>query len=74
MWDVRTGARLRKLFGHVGGVVAVALSPRGDLVASASRDGTARVWRVADGQLVAVMTGTATPSQTSTSARTGHRS
>jgi WD40 repeat protein len=57
MWDVRTGARLRKLFGHVGGVVAVALSPRGDLVASASRDGTARVWRVADGQLVAVLTG-----------------
>ncbi len=57
VWDARTGARLRKLFGHVGGVVAVAISPRGDLVAGASKDGMARVWRVADGQLVAVLTG-----------------
>jgi WD40 repeat protein len=57
VWDARNGARLLKLFGHVGRVVAVAFSPRGDLVASASTDGMARVWRTGDGQLVAVLTG-----------------
>ena len=36
--------------------MAVAIS-LGDLVAGASKDGMARVWRVADGQLVAVLTG-----------------
>ena len=57
VWDTRTGARLLKLFGHVGRIAAVAFSPRGDLVASASTDGMARVWRTNDGQLVAVLTG-----------------
>ena len=57
VWDTETGARLLKLFGHVGGIVAVALSPRGDLVASASTDGVARVWQVDGGLPVAVFAG-----------------
>ena len=57
VWDTRTGARLLKLFGHVGGIVAVAFSPHNELVASASTDGLARVWRVGDGLPVAVFPG-----------------
>jgi WD40 repeat protein len=57
VWNARTEARLLKLFGHVGGIVAVAFSPRGDLVASASTDGIARVWQVDGGLPVAVFAG-----------------
>jgi WD40 repeat protein len=57
VWHTPTGARLLKLFGHVGGIVDVAFSPNGELVASASTDGTARVWEVESGLPVAVIGG-----------------
>jgi WD40 repeat protein len=43
------------LRGHDGPVAAVAFSSDGQMLVSASDDGTARLWRVADGTLVAVL-------------------
>ena len=34
--------------GHLRDVVAISFSPDGQLLASASSDGTARLWRIAD--------------------------
>ncbi len=47
--DAATGARLRELKGHGGGVRKVVFSPSGALVASASDDRTLRVWDPATG-------------------------
>ncbi len=47
--DVTSERTIRKLSGHTGEVRAVAFSPDGALVATASADGTARVWDVAAG-------------------------
>jgi len=43
--------------GQDGDAVGVAYSPRGDFVASASTDGLGRVWRVANGRLIATLSG-----------------
>jgi WD40 repeat protein len=45
------------LRGHSGTVVAVALSPDGQVAASAARDGTVRVWGLATGATARVITG-----------------
>ncbi len=47
----------RQLRGHAGGVVGLAFSPDGTRLASASRDGTVKVWRVADGSELAHLRG-----------------
>ncbi len=53
----RVTARERHvLTGHAGEVRAVACAARGGLVASAGVDGTARLWRVADGGELRVLT------------------
>jgi len=44
LYDARTGNRLRTFIGHTGGVLAVAPSPDGRLLLSASNDLTLRVW------------------------------
>ncbi len=48
---------LRTLAGHEAEVTDVALSADGALLVSASRDGTLRVWRTADGELIQELSG-----------------
>ena len=51
------GRLLATLTGHAGGVLAVALSGDGRLVASGSHEGTIRLWETAHGRLVATLQG-----------------
>lgn len=51
------GTELRVLTGHDGPIIAAAFSPDGQLVATASLDGTARIWSVRDGSTVAILKG-----------------
>jgi hypothetical protein len=46
LWDVATGKELAALRGHTDGVSAVAHAADGKTVASASRDGTLKLWDV----------------------------
>ncbi|KAL4978194.1 WD40-repeat-containing domain protein [Aspergillus desertorum] len=50
IWDRRSGTLMKKLLGHRGPVNAVQL--RGDLIASASGDGVAKLWNVTSGLCV----------------------
>jgi WD40 repeat protein/serine/threonine protein kinase/DNA-binding SARP family transcriptional activator len=64
IWDVRSGQELRTLTGHelapnnydiaslIPGVLAVAYSPDGNLLASVGEDGTARIWDSERGDLL----------------------
>lgn len=55
MWNAATGAHLVTLAGHAGMVEAVAFSPSGKLLATASYDATARLWDVASGAHLATL-------------------
>ncbi len=46
LWDIETGLQEGKLSDHSNMVSAVAFSSDGDLLASASYDGTVRVWSI----------------------------
>ena len=45
VWDSATGRELRCYEGHTSAVTRVAFFPDGKRLVSASRDGTARIWR-----------------------------
>ena len=55
--DLADPALRRVLTGHVGSVNAVAVAPDGSWIATASGDGTARVWDAATGHERAVLKG-----------------
>lgn len=57
IWDVERQRPIRQLKGHEAPVYGVAFSPDGERVVTASNDGTLRLWRVSDGELIAVMRG-----------------
>ena len=46
VWDLATGKQIAQLVGHEKPVCTVAFSPNGVNLATASKDGTVRVWRV----------------------------
>ena len=48
LFNYKTEAHLRRLEGHLSTVTALAFSPDGKLLASASRDGSTRLWNVAE--------------------------
>lgn len=57
IWDVATGKELHRLEGHIGSILSVAISPDQQLVATASKDRTARLWDIKTGKLLAVLSG-----------------
>ena len=47
----------RRLLGHAQGIHWASFSPDGELVATASADGTARIWSAADGEVRQILKG-----------------
>ena len=53
VWDVTRRSQRSVLAGHKGLIPGLNFSPDGSMLASASWDGTARLWNTASGQLIA---------------------
>ncbi|MEZ4301557.1 MAG: hypothetical protein R3B70_41870, partial [Polyangiaceae bacterium] len=53
----RAGAASRVLAGHAWGLMRLAVSPDGKRVATASRDGTSKIWDLATGTLLKTLPG-----------------
>jgi WD40 repeat protein len=54
VWEAETGQELITLTGHTGGVTGVAFSPDGTRLATASFDGTMRVYALRLEDLIAL--------------------
>jgi WD40 repeat protein len=57
MWDLADGKPVFTLTGHSNSVTALALTPDGKRVISASYDHTLKMWDLADGKPVFTLTG-----------------
>jgi len=55
--DATTGRVLRTLLGHQDSISGVAFSPDGNIIASASKDKTVRLWNTRDGKLIKILSG-----------------
>ena len=66
IWDTlpgRFGRALPVLRGHAGGISDVAFAPDGETVLTASDDGSARLWRAATGEQLAVFRSPTAPTR-----------
>jgi WD40 repeat protein len=52
LWDVETGAYLRRFVGHSHEVRGVAFSADGEFIATASADGTIMIWDTASAEAI----------------------
>jgi serine/threonine protein kinase/Tol biopolymer transport system component len=52
LWSAKTGQRIRAFKGHEGSVTSLAFSPDCQFLASASFDGTIKIWELASQQLI----------------------
>jgi WD40 repeat protein len=59
--DIAPGQQLAELQGHTAPVTVASFAPQGELLATASRDCTIRLWDVRTGKLLAVLAGHAGP-------------
>lgn len=57
IYDAQTGAEVALLSGHNGDVMAIAYSPDGNMLASAGRDETVRLWNPKTSENLATLTG-----------------
>ncbi len=58
LWDATTRQDVLSLRGHTSAVCGVAYSPDGRQIASASGDGTVKLWNAATGQEIRTLTRT----------------
>ncbi|NTU82180.1 MAG: WD40 repeat domain-containing protein, partial [Chloroflexales bacterium] len=56
IWDVTSGNRLTTFSGHQGPITAIEMPAGGDMVASASSDGSLKLWKAGSGDEVRSMT------------------
>ena len=55
IYDIEAGKVAQKLDGHLDVVMAVAFSPKGDLLATSGKDKTIRIWNITDGKAIHVV-------------------
>ena len=55
IYDIEAGKVAQKLDGHLDVVIAVAFSPKGDLLATSGKDKTIRIWNITDGKAIHVV-------------------